>query len=111
MGERKKREAQTFIYPSIYHPSALGILHGGTYLPLTTKAATEGETSETVEDTKPAQPATPVVLPGLVPGFVPFTHRFTAPVFSLLPVVVQQPTLPSEFPVIESNAETNEQAA
>ena len=48
-----------------------------------------------------------MVLPGLVPGYVPFT----APVFSPLPVVVQQPTLPSEFPVIESNAETNEQAA
>merc|ERR1712024_349034 len=103
--KRKKREAQTFIYPSIYHPSPMGILHGGTYLPLTTKtAAEEGETSETVEDTKPAQPATPVVLPGLVPGYVPFT----APVFSPLPVVVQQRTLPSEFPVIESNAETNE---
>merc|ERR1712024_237554 len=105
--KRKKREAQTFIYPSIYHPSPMGILHGGTYLPLTTKTAAEGETSETVEDTKPAQPATPVVLPGLVPGYVPFT----APVFSPLPVVVQHPTLPSEFPVIESNAETNEQAA
>jgi len=105
--ERKKREAQTFIYPSIYHPSPQGILHGGTYLPLTTKAAGEGETSETVEDTKPAEPATPVILPALVPGYVPFT----APVFSPLPVVVQKPTLPSEFPVIESNAETNEQAA
>merc|ERR1712079_239260 len=105
--ERKKREAQTFIYPSIYHPSPQGILHGGTYLPLPKKAAGEGETSETVEDTKPAEPATPVILPALVPGYVPST----APVFSPLPVVVQKPTLPSEFPVIESNAETNEQAA
>merc|ERR1712150_406965 len=70
--KRKKREAQTFIYPSIYHPSPMGILHGGTYLPLTTKAASE--------DNKPAQPATPVVLPGLVPRYVP--------VFSPLPVVV-----------------------